>query len=542
MRMGRLYEQLSIGMAVSILAATILVSCTSQSSPCASSSVLESVKRLIVGTKSSQVDGYLEISDPHLIGSSGSISRCEARFDVSRASRASLTKQTGNFAKELRNSAVQAGMSKDDIDLGTLSGIAEYTVETAAGNDGSQIADVTLSNFNLARSKVLSEYLRLTSLYARITDFRSPVVLTWSSKNNGDPKLYRSRDIEITLSSRSDSNSDIPDPVIRVEGYGSFLEHTGQGGFQDATANMLVGRLDPTVSTDQVVFMTYSGGAHCCTSIDILEFIDGKWTVLDMGSWDGEPLANFPKDIDGDHIPDLVVSDDSFDYQFASYADSYAPPVIFNVVNGDLANVSSNPRYTAFYRDRMTEYQSVCLLHNNGACAAFLAVASRIGYFSYAWQFLLENYDQSSNWSLPKLCRVALEKGQCPTGQDYDAPNYPSAVAGFLTVHGYPVPSELMPQSTFSPSFNCSKVTSHVLALVCGTPQLSMLDQDLAAAYLAAKSASKTPDMIKASEIGWIKMRNNSQADVDTLTEFYKARISALEESARTDASSGQQQ
>jgi hypothetical protein len=504
--------------------------------------VLQTVKQLIVGTKSSQLDGYIEISEPHLIGSSDNTSRCEARFEVSKASLAILAKQKGDFAKGLRNSAAEAGMSKDDIDSGVLSGTAEYAVETAADDDGSQIAHVTLSNFNLARSKVLSKYLRLASLYMRITNFRSPANLAWDSKNDGDPKLYRSRDVEVTLSSQPDPNSDIPDPVIRVEGYGSTLERKGQGGFQDAAANVLVGRLDPTVATEQVVFMTYSGGAHCCTSIDILEFVAGNWAVLDMGSWDGEPLANFPKDIDGDRIPDLVMSDDSFDYQFASYADSYAPPVIFNVINGAVVNVTSNPRYAPYFRDQMTEYQSVCLLHNNGACAAFLAAASRIGYFSYAWQFLLDNYDQSSNWALPKLCHVALENGQCPAGQEYDAPNYPLAVAGFLAEHGYSVPSEVTPQDTFSPSFNCSRVTSHVLALVCATPRLSMLDQELAAAYLAAKSASKTPDSVKASEVAWIRLRNNSPADVESLTELYKERISALEGSARMAASPEQQQ
>jgi len=545
MRIFRIRGQSLTALVMTLLAAILLTACSHRESSCSTSSVEHVVRQLLVGTSgadSAKLDDFLEISAAREISSSTTVSQCEADFSVSKSTIADLEKQIPNIQQDVRAAALQARMSSETISSGILSGIVDYAVERATDEDGTVTTHVTLSNFNVARSFVLSKYLGVTALLSSVSNFEIPASLTWDAKANGDPKLLRGGHLAITLSSKKGAGNDIPTPLIHVEGYGASIDQLGEPGFENPTARLVIGQLDLSGSSNQVAFLTYSGGAHCCTSIKILDLRAGKWTVLDMGMWDGEPLMEFPKDIDGDHIPDIVLNDGAFNYTFASYADSYAPPLIFNVVNGAIVNVSAESRYAAFYRDRMTEYQAVCLLHDNGACAAFVGAASRIGDYSYAFQFLLDNYDKSGTWNLPKLCHVALVSNQCPSGQDYDAPNYPMAVAAFLAQNGYPVPTDGAPQTIFAPTFDCSKVKSQVLILVCATPSLAMQDQELAASYLAAKAVTKDATGLRTAEIAWIKLRNNSASDPDALAAQYKARIDELEQYARANTGSGQQQ
>ncbi len=78
------------------------------------------------------------------------------------------------------------------------------------------------------------------------------------------------------------------------------------------------------------------------------------------------------------------------------------------------------------------------------------------------------------------------------------------------------------------PSFDCNTVRSAVLTLVCKTPALAALDQQLAAVYRQALTASSNPNSVKRDERLWIAARNNASADVETVTSFYTTKISEL--------------
>jgi len=83
-----------------------------------------------------------------------------------------------------------------------------------------------------------------------------------------------------------------------------------------------------------------------------------------------------------------------------------------------------------------------------------------------------------------------------------------------------------------TPSFDCAKVHSHVLKLICATPELAAYDQQLATAYQAALFATSSPRSLRLSERRWIRQRNNTDADVGTLKQMYKQRIDFLEDVA----------
>jgi hypothetical protein len=168
----------------------------------------------------------------------------------------------------------------------------------------------------------------------------------------------------------------------------------------------------------------------------LIEPVNGEWKTVDLDTWDGEGLGGVPRDEDGDGAADFVFYDNSFLYTFASYADSYAPPLIMNVIAGHPANVSTSPRYAALFRNAMANAKPDCLKHSNGACAAYVADAARAGEFDGAWKFMLANYDPKSGWDLPTRCKGPMYGFDCK-GTPIKPKDYPQALRWFLEDRGY---------------------------------------------------------------------------------------------------------
>jgi uncharacterized protein YecT (DUF1311 family) len=92
-----------------------------------------------------------------------------------------------------------------------------------------------------------------------------------------------------------------------------------------------------------------------------------------------------------------------------------------------------------------------------------------------------------------------------------------------------------------TPSFDCARVVSRNLKLVCESPLLSQDDNQLASAYKGALRAAADSKQVRADERAWIVQRNRAQGDVQVLHQLYLARIAALNalaKSASVDASS----
>jgi len=216
--------------------------------------------------------------------------------------------------------------------------------------------------------------------------------------------------------------------------------------FDDVYASLGVGRIDPDSPKLQLLVTSYTGGAHCCVHIQILDFIDNRWRTVDVGTFDGEPFSVFPNDIDGDGITDIQHGDDRFAYVFGCYACSWMPPRVFNVRSGEARDVSSAPRYRRLFMKDYREAKKQCLKHANAACAGLVADGYRLGRASDAWAVAVQNIDLKDDWALPG-CKVKAPGGACPKGQEFGAGEFRPSLMQFLTGLGIAPPPNSPPSS-----------------------------------------------------------------------------------------------
>ncbi len=191
--------------------------------------------------------------------------------------------------------------------------------------------------------------------------------------------------------------------------------------------NISLVEMDPANSTPEFFVSRFSGGAHCCAEIQILDVVGGQWRIVDGGSWDGEEII--PEDADGDGEQEIVHGDDRFLYRFSCYACAGAPTRVFKLVEGALVDVTTSPLYRPRDERDLPNFQQGCANHDNGACASYVATASRLGRRDEAWKFMLDHYDRKSDWGL-KDCALDGDKGNCLAEIQYRS--YPEALTAFL--------------------------------------------------------------------------------------------------------------
>ena len=226
-------------------------------------------------------------------------------------------------------------------------------------------------------------------------------MLSWVPKDDAETETFIIDNYSLTLSTHVHSNGERA-AFLRIRApTGESTSIHGQVGFRIPSAGFGVGKLDGKSATQQVIVTSYSGGLHCCTKITVLELVDGRWRKIQLGLWDGDPLTEFRKDVDGDGTPDFVLKDDRFDYAFAPYTESHKPPRIFNIDGGRLFEVGHAARYDSVYEADMNRAHAGCVKHKNAACAAFVASASRLGRREWAWEIMLANYRRSTDWDFP---------------------------------------------------------------------------------------------------------------------------------------------
>lgn len=204
-----------------------------------------------------------------------------------------------------------------------------------------------------------------------------------------------------------------------------FLEHI-PGAHEFAPSISLV-EMDPGNSTPEFFISRFSGGAHCCAEIHILDLVAGQWRIIDGGSWNGDEII--PEDADGDGEQEIVHGDDRFLYRYSCYACAAPPMRVFKLIQGALADVTLSPLYRPRDEKDLPNFQQGCANHDNGACASYAAVASRLGRHDEAWHFMLDHYDRKSDWGL-KDCALRDDKGNCLADIQYKS--YPDALAAFL--------------------------------------------------------------------------------------------------------------
>lgn len=85
-----------------------------------------------------------------------------------------------------------------------------------------------------------------------------------------------------------------------------------------------------------LVVFAFSGGAHCCYTVHVIDLTDPPRIIATIDARNGMGLTRAPQ---GDpHFPDLEfnIADQSFDYWHASHADSPGPSVWYRIQGGEL--------------------------------------------------------------------------------------------------------------------------------------------------------------------------------------------------------------
>jgi uncharacterized protein YecT (DUF1311 family) len=363
-------------------------------------------------------------------------------------------------------------------------------------------------------------------------------MIEWEAEKDGATKAYALGGLTLTFSSvveKKGDSGDAPTPVLTVsDGVSPPITVKGEVGFDHAQATFGVGRIDPKGDGQQVLFQTFSGGAHCCTRTIVLSKLGGRWRAVDLRFQDGEPFQKFPTDTNGDGIPDLHFYDDGFAYAFDCYACSWMPPVVYEVVGGEARDTSWARRNRALFEKDLADTDKGCRDHENAYCAGYAADAARLGRFDKAWQTVVANA-KVGDWELGQKCWVpGVEFDKCPKDKLTVFKTYPQALESFLVEHAYlrAADARFSTSAPIDPSFNCAKAKGPALTLVCATPALVAADHDMAMAYARALAEAKDPNALHADQRAWASRLAASPADVEALKALYAARTASLDRAA----------
>lgn len=248
------------------------------------------------------------------------------------------------------------------------------------------------------------------------------------------------------LSFRPVSDAELDDLVdihaaIEIPGYPSLTIDEGGATSRYFKRWVGIGKLAESDTASSVVIEGYTGGAHCCATLRVVTPVGGKLTLIEFEAVDGSGAEAFPTDIDGDGKADFLRQDDRFRYQFSSGAGSLSPPVIFNIVDGNLIDVSKEPRFRSVWERFAAEARGSCAdktqSDRNGACAAYAAAGARLGNSESTTREAESLAAKGKKLDLPTACYVVPVDGECPAGKERIFRTFGEALRWFLSDTGY---------------------------------------------------------------------------------------------------------
>jgi hypothetical protein len=253
----------------------------------------------------------------------------------------------------------------------------------------------------------------------RQDDVRVRLVMPWSGSDEADAKITVAFGKAKPVALGRDS--------MRIADYG-----IGVG----------IVKLNPRDTRPTVLISGFSGGAHCCATLQVVSLVNGKPVIAKLHPRDGDIVHELPTDIDGDGTLDIRWADDSLLYEFASHAGSRSVPRIINIRNGRAIDVSREPRFAKIYRDFAQKTLKGCRNHadidRNGSCAAYAYGMAVLGKPEEGIR-LATALAGASDW-LPKRCTVRTANGICPKGKERTFSGFESALRWIMEEHGYLLP------------------------------------------------------------------------------------------------------
>lgn len=195
-----------------------------------------------------------------------------------------------------------------------------------------------------------------------------------------------------------------------------------------------VARLDRGDARPAVLIDNQTGGSGGIVFEQLLLPDGAGYRVLRFGQdWDIDDGPERLADVSGDGRADIVVRDGRFDSAFGCNACTPRSPRVFNVVDGQLAEVSHQPGFAALFARDMAALRPRCATDRpdrNGACVAYAADAARIGRYAEARRFVLRHYERGAPAGWWRSCTQTPRPDPCYA-------DFPQALDAFLRRTGY---------------------------------------------------------------------------------------------------------
>ena len=243
----------------------------------------------------------------------------------------------------------------------------------------------------------------------------------------------------ITMVRRADIDPDADLPLLTVAVGGvPVLEVAGVvSGFDFPLAEASIAEIDPDNHYPEVLFSSYSGGAHCCSTVIVAEEVGGKWVAVPIGAFDGD--GDLLEDLDGDGLAEIATADNRFLYKFDCYACSAAPLIVYAVRNGAVLDVSSEPRYRSAHREWLARIEETVdpaeRLISPGFLAGWLAAKARLGEGAAAWAEINAHWNFAEDPGEP-TCLTGGEPEACAK-RALKVLSFPARLKLFLDEIGY---------------------------------------------------------------------------------------------------------
>ncbi|WP_321499379.1 hypothetical protein [Breoghania sp.] len=234
----------------------------------------------------------------------------------------------------------------------------------------------------------------------------------------------------------NDATLKAPKLEISVEGK-RVVELFGEAnGWETPQGTVGFYEIDPTNNTPEIVFTSFSGGAHCCTQIYVMSTdASGAWQTIDFGMYDGEG-GDF-SDIDGDGLVEMSTYDNAFLYAFDCYACSTAPLMILTARSGQRVDITREPKFAQAHRTRLSSMneglEAARAEFSPGFFAGWVAQKALLGEGYDAWETMKRAYRGYRDEGFESC---PTEKPNCSESERGTYP-FPTALTVFLKEQGY---------------------------------------------------------------------------------------------------------
>ena len=230
-------------------------------------------------------------------------------------------------------------------------------------------------------------------------------------------------------------------PVVSVSLDGEvvgIMENPAVSG--NVYAVMQIEELDLSNPYPEVLFSSFTGGAHCCGTTKVLTSDPSGeiWHEVALGSFDGGPKQATDPLQNGQYV--LVTRDNRFHYKFDCYACGIAPTRIQKLEGRNILDVGHRPEYLPIHRKGLLgveeRFSTNEQMISNGFLAGYVAMKARVGVFDDGWKKMLVHYDQESDWGLRECLAGYNRNGKCKK-QEVIYQSFPDALRAFLLRTGY---------------------------------------------------------------------------------------------------------